>query len=44
VVLVELLPSAGRPANVVVAGVEGDKFGSTVCATQGVGRIDSSCL
>lgn len=32
---VELLPSAGRPVNVVVAGIEGDKFGSTVCATHG---------
>lgn len=29
----ELLPAAGRPKKVVVAGVDAQKFGSTVCAS-----------
>ena len=31
----ELLPAAGRPREVVVAGIDAQKFGSTVCATHG---------
>lgn len=31
----ELLPAAGRPHEVVVAGIDAQKFGSTVCATHG---------
>ena len=31
----ELLPAAGRPREVVVAGLDAQKFGTTVCATHG---------
>ncbi|MBC7234301.1 MAG: ATP-binding protein [Chloroflexi bacterium] len=31
----ELLPAAGRPAEVVVAGVDGRSFGSSVCGAHG---------
>jgi len=31
----ELLPAAGRPREVVVAGIDAQKFGSTICATHG---------
>ena len=31
----ELLPAAGRPQSIVVAGIDAQKFGTTICASHG---------
>ncbi|MBM4431924.1 MAG: DUF499 domain-containing protein, partial [Chloroflexi bacterium] len=38
----ELLPAAGRPERVVVAGIDASKFGSTICASHG--RLETHSL
>jgi len=40
----ELLPAAGRPEKVVVAGIDAQKFGTTVCASHPQAGIETHSL
>ena len=40
----ELLPAAGRPNEVIVAGIDAQKFGTTVCASHEDDGIDTHSL